>query len=457
MRTKYLLITCFFIFLLFINIGSASAALAEGTETQITSNKADQGNSAIYGNIIVWVDSRNGDSSGNTDIYAYNISSGEEMRITSNKSLKFSPVIYEDRIAWEDFRNGNWDIYVYNLSTSREVQITLNESDQYSPVLYEDKLVWLDGRNGGGSLDVDHWPEGNWDVYMYNLSTASGVRITTNESWKTSPVIYNDKILWIDGRNGEPLYSHNIVEGDIYLYNLSTPGVTPLVSNVSSDARVDLYKNKLVWDDRRDEDSDIYMYDLVNSSEVQITDNKSEQWYPSIYEDKIIWTDYRNSETQDNPEVYMYDLSASKEMQVTSNEYGQWANDLYGDDIVWTDSRNGNYDIYMFTLADSEKEAVEPEEEPVEEKYTETNAEKELKLLKAHINSAELEPEVKEVLNKKLQHAIEDLSAGKVEIVQIELDNYIELVYVMKERGKMEGIEADYIIRHAQGISESLK
>ena len=456
MKTKYLLIACFFIFLLFISIGSASAALAKGIETQVTSNKAHQGNSAIYGNIIVWLDSRNGDSSENTDIYAYNISSGEEIRITSNKSLKASPVIYGDRIAWEDFRNGNWDIYVYNLSTSKEVQITLNESDQYSPALFEDKLVWLDGRSGGGSLDVDHWPEGNWDIYMYNLSATTGTRITTNESWKTSPVIYNDKILWIDGRNGEPLYSHNVVDGDIYMYNLSMPGITRFISNVSSDSKIDLYENKFVWEDRRNENSDIYMYDLENSSEVQITDDKAEQWYPSIYQDKIIWTDYRNGGAQNNPDVYMYNLSASKEMQITYNESGQWANGIYGNNIVWTDSRNGNYDIYMFTLDDSGKETVEPEEEPNNEKYTETDAEKELKLLKAHINSAELEPAVKAVLNKKLQHAIKDLSAGKVEIVQIELDNYIELVYIMKERGKMEGIEADYIIKHAQGINESM-
>ena len=493
MKIKYMLIICLFIFLL-IFTGIAAAAVAEGNETRITANEADQSNSAAFGNIIVWEDYRNADGYESTDIYAYDLSTGKEMRITNNTSLKYSPVIYGDIIAWEDNRNGNWDIYVYNLSTSTETRITRNEFDQYAPSLYEDKLVWLDGRHGGGSLDADHWPEGNWDVFMYNLSTSTGIRITKNESWKTFPAIYEDKIIWVDGRNGEPLYSHQIVEGDLYMYDLSTAQETRLVSGVSSDARPDIYKDRIVWEDDRNRNSDIYMYDLVNSTEVQITDNESEQWRPALYEDRIIWTDYRNGNGWDNPDIYMYNLSTSEEMQITTNESEQWADDIFGDRIVWTDNRNGNNDIYMFTLRASgetieekaaKKETVEEKtvkKETVEEKAAkkeavkektdkkETGEEKtdkkelskmnsveELKKLKAHVNSLDMEPSAKNLLNAKLRYTIKSLEAGDTDTAMVKLGFYIECVLIMEAEGRIESEDAHYIISEAKRIFDMIE
>ena len=47
------------------------------------------------------------------------------------------------------------------------------------PVIYGNRIVWMDGRNGG-SLDAGSWPVGNWDIYMYDLSTSTEYQITTN-------------------------------------------------------------------------------------------------------------------------------------------------------------------------------------------------------------------------------------------------------------------------------------
>ena len=463
MKIKYMLIICLFIFLL-IFTGIAAAAVAAGNETKSTADEADQSNSAIFGDIIVWEDYRNADGYESTDIYAYDLSTGKEMRITNNTSLKYSPVIYGDKIAWEDNRNGNWDIYVYNLSTSTETRITRNEFDQYAPSLYEDKLVWLDGRHGGGSLDADHWPEGNWDVFMYNLSTSTGIRITKNESWKTFPAIYEDKIIWVDGRNGEPLYSHQIVDGDLYMYDLSTAQETSLVSGVSSDARPDIYKDRIVWEDDRNRNSDIYMYDLVTSTEVQITDNEAEQWRPALYEDRIIWTDYRNGNGWDNPDIYMYNLSTSEEMQITTSESEQWADDIFGDRVVWTDNRNGNNDIYMFTLRASGETIEEKaaKKETVEEKtdkkeLSKMNSVEELKKLKAHVNSLDMEPSAKNLLNAKLRYTIKSLEAGDTDTAMVKLGFYIECVLIMEAEGRIESEDADYIISEAKRIFDMIE
>ncbi|MBU7012960.1 MAG: hypothetical protein HXS46_19940, partial [Theionarchaea archaeon] len=86
-----------------------------------TTSESDQKYPAIYDNIVVWQDSRNG----NVDIYGYSLSTGEEFPITTNRNPQHSPAIYENIIVWQDNRNGNWDIYGYDLSTSTEFQVLM--------------------------------------------------------------------------------------------------------------------------------------------------------------------------------------------------------------------------------------------------------------------------------------------------------------------------------------------
>jgi beta propeller repeat protein len=132
--------------------------LSTKKETQITTNESDQMGPAIYGDRIVWIDSRNG----NWDIYMYDLSTKKENQITTNPSDSLYPAIYGDRIVWGDDRDGNWDIYVYDLATGQESHTT-DRSDQYYPDIYDDRIVWTDMRNG------------NADVYMGTLSTSSPV------------------------------------------------------------------------------------------------------------------------------------------------------------------------------------------------------------------------------------------------------------------------------------------
>ena len=125
----------------------------------------------------------------------------KETRITTNKLNQELPAIYGDRIVYSDDRNGgsldsynmpvgNWDLYMYDLSTSRETQITTNESIQVWNAIYGDRIVWVDYRNG------------NSDIYMYNLYTSVETQVTTSEFNQYDPITYGDRIVWWDGRNG---------------------------------------------------------------------------------------------------------------------------------------------------------------------------------------------------------------------------------------------------------------
>ncbi|MHC1753918.1 MAG: PGF-pre-PGF domain-containing protein [Methanosarcina sp.] len=271
-----------------------------------------------------------------------------EARITTSEFDQVYPSVYSNRIVWEDDRNGNWDIYMYDLSTSREIQITNNGSNQTSPDIYGERIVWEDDRNG------------NWDIYMYDLSTSREIQITNNELDQGLPVIYGEKIVWEDERNGILDEYGDIENLDIYMYDLSTSRETQITTNEFEQSEPFIYGDRIVYIDDRSGNWDIYMYDLSISRETQITTNGLNQELPAIYGDKIVYSDDRNGGSLDeddwpvgNWDIYMYDLSTSRETQITTDQSVQAYSAIYDNRIVWEDYRNGNSDIYMYNLSTS--------------------------------------------------------------------------------------------------------
>ena len=141
---------------------------------------------AIYGDIIVWEDCRNG----TWDICAYNLFTKEEFRITEDTNSQFAQAIYGNTIVWEDRRNDNSYIYGYNLCTKEEFKITGDSDSQQQPVIqrrpaiYKGIVVWDDKRNG------------DYDIYGYNLCTKEEFQITTDQNNQHAPAIYGDIIVW---------------------------------------------------------------------------------------------------------------------------------------------------------------------------------------------------------------------------------------------------------------------
>ncbi|AFV25175.1 cell surface protein [Methanolobus psychrophilus R15] len=302
------------------NIGIYMYNLSTGEEMQLSENGSAKMTPAIYGDIVIWEDYSNVslpademDTDNITlddwlqfdvNIHMYNISSGESGMIVDNPSWQGDPAIYGELVVWHDLRNGNFDIYAYNLSSGEEMQITGNESNQMHPAVYGDRIVWEDLRNG------------NSDIYMYDLSSGEGMRITNNTSDQVSPAIYGDVIVWEDHTNVnlsedmDNMTPENFTQLDIniHMYNLSTREETRITSNASAQINPAIHGDRIVWEDLRNGTGDIRMYDLSTREEELITEDSFWQEAPDIYEDRIVWTDYRNG----NQDIYVFDLSSGE-------------------------------------------------------------------------------------------------------------------------------------------------
>lgn len=132
----------------------------------------------ISNDIIVWGDTRNTNNTrdGNSDIYAYNLSTGEEFQVTSNPYGQWAPDVSGNVIVWQDDRNGNLDIYGYNLDTKTEFQITTDEADQQQPRVSGDIVIWEDRRNDNYTPSLCPGPRCDRDpdairFYAYDLTT----------------------------------------------------------------------------------------------------------------------------------------------------------------------------------------------------------------------------------------------------------------------------------------------
>lgn len=269
-----------------------------------------------------------------------------EKRITTHESVQ-NPDIYGNTIVWEDWSNGNGDIYIYDISTSREIHTT-NESNQTNPAIYGNRVVWEDERNGGH------------DIYLQDLSTKAQTRIT-NSGKAYNPTIYGDKIVWTDGRSGGSFdeYGNPIGKWDIYMFDLSSNKETQITTSGSA-ISPDIYGNRIVWQDKRNEISDIYMFDLSTLKETQVTASGSAA-SPAIYEDRVVCQEAGNY----NTDIYMYNLSTLVKTQIT--DYGMsHDSEIYGDRIVYEDfgrDTTGNTDILMYDLSTGKTMFISPEDE----------------------------------------------------------------------------------------------
>lgn len=320
-------------------------------EFPITTEPHNQYDPAIYGNIVVWTDERNG----NKDIYGYDLSLQEEFPICTEPGDQLSPKIYGHIVVWADERNGS-SIYGVNLQTKEKFRVVANTHTQVFPEIYGDIIVWEDEERG------------NEDIYGYNLSTQQEFQITTDRKRdQYGPVIYDDIVVWADTRNSDAWMDYydpvtkSFTEWPDYTeyicgYNLSTQQqfqITPADLGVYLD--LSIYGETIIWGaSTGDPRITIESYNLSESRKSRIFRDFFYLCPPdyargegiAIFEDTVLWTDYRNC----NWDIYGYNLKTGKEFQITTDESNQLYPALYGDIAIWTDTRNGNQDIYGFNL-----------------------------------------------------------------------------------------------------------
>jgi Tol biopolymer transport system component len=256
------------------------------------------------------------------------LKTGEVKDLTTDKHMKMLPGIFGDTVVWVDSRNSdvnylpqNWDVYIYDLKENKETRLTLAPTaTRDSLAINADWIVWCDNRNGT-SLNPFCY-----DVYAYDLKHGVEKRlssVSSSEDWNIS--LNANSVVWTDSRN---VYATNSSYGyrDIYLYDLTNNEERRITSSSGKDSFPVIDGNGIVWIQETAELTDnMFVYDIKTGQETQISHTDNAALHPpAISGNKIFWMESMIKEMPNDTGfeagypfitgIYLYNLDTKRQI-----------------------------------------------------------------------------------------------------------------------------------------------
>jgi TolB protein len=300
---------------------------------RLTDSPYDQTFPSISGNRVVWADRRPGD--GNQVIVMLDLTTGQTTSLTPENEESLLPTIDGDRVVYARLPvSGDWQLLTYDLRTGIESQFSTISRDlglgRFS--LSGDRVAWHTRRND------------NWDVYVYDFSTQTEARITTDPAEQADPSISGNRVAWIDRRNTQTWW-------DLYLYDFTTKRETRITQGPTAGRSPALSGDRILWGDLRDGATfELYEYAFNRPDhERKLSVGLVENWI-------VTAGPYAAWMTPPAPggflgQIAAYDFTSGRRVLVTTL-LKERLPAISQDYLVWEDYRNGDGDIYIARIGD---------------------------------------------------------------------------------------------------------
>jgi beta propeller repeat protein len=253
------------------------------------------------------------------------------VQASSSPSDDFPGGIDDPLIVYEARRGeGDYDIYLYNITSGKTTAVATGPAIQQSPSISGGKVAF-------SAYEVRQFNRSDADICIYDVATGTTKQLTLPGE-QLYPRIYGDLLAWQDEPPGRS--SVNVVLYDLKtMVNLKVPARTWAYSP-------DLSGGKVIWTDDPAGPA-VYLYDLSERTVRRVTNRTGIKGTPALDGGRITWADTRN----DYAQVYVLDLDTGTETQVTSDDTNHFTPAISGERVVWVDFRNGERDIYLYDLA----------------------------------------------------------------------------------------------------------
>ena len=187
-------------------------------------------------------------------------------------------------------------------------------------------------------VDTFDWVT-NDDLFVIGEKTIADPDDSTN--WHTTPDVYGDRIVY-----AVKITSSNY---DIYMYDISTEKITIIEDNTALQYLPSIYKDTVVWTDRRGGDFDVYMKDLSTNITSILVSSPNDDYEPIVFEDKVVYFDWNG--------LRLHDMNSSTSYEIFSGNINSY--DMWGDYVVFTPQ--SSFDIWIHNIPENTNTLVSTE------------------------------------------------------------------------------------------------
>lgn len=187
------------------------------------------------------------------------------------------PVISGDRVVWQDFSSGDWDIFSYDISSGTLIPVALisNPGNQKNPAVSGNYIAY---ENWSGTMSSAVW--------LYNTGDSSAGEISPGSILAINPDISGDTVVWEDS-------------GIVYRYSISSGLVTQVTpAGLGADQNHPAISSDLIVleDYRRSSYGDVYLYRISSGTETWVSarPESAAQTRPAVSGSRIAWQDGRS-------------------------------------------------------------------------------------------------------------------------------------------------------------------
>jgi TolB protein len=293
-------------------------------ETRLTTAPADQFDSAISGNLIVYTDYSGSDS----DIWYTDLSTGLPYPVTTASGDQQLTGISDGKIVYTDWNT--MDVLVYDVASHLTSNLThAAGSDSLDPAISHGLVAWIDNRDG------------NAEIYARDLGTNEERRITSDILSDQSPAVDDGIIVW------ERCDSYVC---DIFAYEWATGETTQVTATDYARERYPDVSGRTVVFQREQGtpiEKNVVACDLDTHTE-KVLSLSGDQENAHVSGDFVVFTDSVSGLSH----IGLWQLSTGGLFGVTNGASGQYLPDIEGNRIIYSDNRLGlgELDIYMCTF-----------------------------------------------------------------------------------------------------------
>ncbi|MBU1092322.1 hypothetical protein KJ836_01440 [Patescibacteria group bacterium] len=264
---------------------------------------------AIFDHYIVWTDS--GADWQTSDIHLYDLTTYTETNISDSPTTNsLMPAIYGHRVVWIDRSfpgPSDYKVMLYDIDTGTTEEVDTSGAEfPWAPDIFENTLVWENLGTYGEPVRV----------WIRDLNTGSTKSVSTYGYHQANPRIYGSWVVWVDYRHNQSGEQYNT---EIYGYNISTPQARPTRITYFTDLggralSTAIYRDVVVWSgneqDHYYQTFDVWAKKLSSLTSdpldtTRLTIAEGLQIRVDVFANKVVWEDYRNGNV---PSIYMFTM-----------------------------------------------------------------------------------------------------------------------------------------------------